>query len=49
LVPILKNIGVGNTVGTLADEFFDFAGKWSRIKYISIIPISKRLTKEKLL
>jgi len=37
LVDILKKFDEDVTVGTLADELFDFAGKWSRIKHINNI------------
>lgn len=37
LVDIFKKFDEDITVGTLADELFDFAGKWSRIKHINNI------------
>jgi len=37
LVDILKKFDEDITVGTLADELFDFAGKWPRIKHINNI------------
>ncbi|KAL4097778.1 hypothetical protein QTP88_022500 [Uroleucon formosanum] len=37
LVDILKKFDEDITVGTLADELIDFAGKWPRIKHINNI------------